>query len=47
LLSGLQLIARGQNLLDKTVDAAINDDGSVERATPRTFWLGLRLTSLP
>ena len=47
LLSRLQLIARGQNLLDKTIDAAINDDGSVERATPRTFWLGLRLTSLP
>ena len=29
LLSRLQLIARGQNLLDKTIDAAINDDGSV------------------
>jgi outer membrane receptor protein involved in Fe transport len=43
----VQLIARGQNLLDKTVQAAINDDGSVERATPRTMWLGLRFSSLP
>jgi len=39
----LQLIARGENLLDKTVMAAINGDGSIERATPRTLWLGLRL----
>ena len=43
---GVQLIARGQNLFDKTVQAAINDDGSIERARPRTFWLGLRFTSL-
>jgi vitamin B12 transporter len=39
----VQLIARAQNLLNKTVEASLNDDGSVERATPRTFWLGLRL----
>ena len=45
--SRVQLIVRGQNLLDKTIEAAINDDGSVERATPRTMWLGLRLNSLP
>jgi len=45
--SRVQLIVRGQNLLDKTIQASINDDGSVERATPRTMWLGLRLTSLP
>jgi len=43
----VKIVARGQNLLDKTVQAAINDDGSVERATPRTLWLGLRLSSLP
>ena len=36
---------RGQNLFDETVTAALNDDGSVERATPRTVWLGLRFSS--
>ena len=38
----LQLIARGENLLDETVMATVGDDGSIERATPRTFWIGLR-----
>lgn len=38
----LQLIARGENLLDETVMATLGDDGSVERAAPRTFWIGLR-----
>jgi outer membrane receptor protein involved in Fe transport len=38
----IQLIVRGQNLLDETVVAGISDDGSVERGTPRSFWLGLR-----
>lgn len=37
-----QLIARGENLLDETVIAGLNGDGSIERATPRTLWLGLR-----
>jgi outer membrane receptor protein involved in Fe transport len=39
----LQLVARGENLFDKLVMAGINGDGSVERATPRTVWIGLRL----
>jgi outer membrane receptor protein involved in Fe transport len=39
----LQLVARGENLFDKTVEATINGDGSIERATPRTLWIGLRL----
>jgi outer membrane receptor protein involved in Fe transport len=39
----LQLIARGENLTDALVTAGINGDGSVERATPRTLWIGLRL----
>ena len=39
----LQLVARGENLGDKLVIAGIAGDGSVERATPRTLWLGLRL----
>lgn len=39
----LQLIARGENLTDKLVIAGVGGDGSIERATPRTLWLGLRL----
>lgn len=39
----LQVVARAENLFDKTVMAGINGDSSIERATPRTVWLGLRL----
>jgi vitamin B12 transporter len=39
----LQLVARGENLFDSLVVAGIGSDGSVERATPRTLWLGLRV----
>jgi outer membrane receptor protein involved in Fe transport len=39
----LQIVARAQNLLDELVEASINNDGSIERALPRTLWLGLRL----
>jgi vitamin B12 transporter len=39
----LQLVARGENVTNQLVMAGINGDGSVERATPRTFWVGLRL----
>lgn len=39
----LQLVARGINLTNETVVAGKDDDGSVERATPRSFWIGLRL----
>lgn len=38
----LQVVLRGENLLNETVDATIGDDGTVERATPRTLWIGLR-----
>jgi vitamin B12 transporter len=38
-----QLVARGENLTDTLIMAGIGGDGSVERATPRTFWLGIRL----
>jgi outer membrane receptor protein involved in Fe transport len=34
---------RGENLLDKRVDAAISSDGTVERALPRTLWLEVTL----
>lgn len=39
----LQLFARGENLTNTLVMAGINGDGSVEQATPRTLWIGLRL----
>jgi outer membrane receptor protein involved in Fe transport len=39
----LQIVARAENIFDKLVMAGIGGDGSVERATPRTFWIGLRL----
>jgi outer membrane receptor protein involved in Fe transport len=41
----LQIIARAQNLLDEEVIAGLADDGTEERATPRTIWLGLRFGS--
>ena len=41
LTSRIQLVARGENLFDATVMAGI-DEGTIERATPRTFWIGLR-----
>jgi len=39
----LQLVARAENLTNALVMAAINGDGFVERATPRTLWVGIRL----
>ncbi len=38
----LALEARGENLTDEEVVAGISGAGIVERATPRTLWLGLR-----
>jgi outer membrane receptor protein involved in Fe transport len=43
LLPRLLLVGRAENLFDKLVMAGVNGDGSIERATPRTLWLGLRL----
>ncbi|MFL6726334.1 MAG: TonB-dependent receptor [Sphingomicrobium sp.] len=39
----LQLVARAENVANALVMTGIGGDGSVERATPRTLWLGLRL----
>ena len=39
----LQLVVRAENLTNALVMAGINGDGSIERATPRTLWIGLRL----
>lgn len=38
--SGLRLHLRGENLFDARVEAAISGAGIIERATPRTLWLG-------
>ena len=43
LTARLQLVARAENLTNALVMAGIGGDGSVERATPRTLWLGIRL----
>ena len=43
LTSRLLLIARAENLTNALIMAGIGADGSIERATPRTLWFGLRL----
>jgi outer membrane receptor protein involved in Fe transport len=40
----IELIGRAENLLDHKVVAGEGDDGTIERATPRTFWLGVRFS---
>lgn len=40
--SGIALTVRGENLFDREVQAGISGAGVVERASPRTLWLGLR-----
>lgn len=42
LLPGLRLVGRAENLANAVVVAGRTADGTTERATPRTFWLGLR-----
>jgi outer membrane receptor protein involved in Fe transport len=39
----MQLIARAENLFDAEIVAGRDTDGTVERATPRTLWIGFRL----
>lgn len=39
----LHLIGRAENITNALVMAGIGGDGSIERATPRTVWIGLRL----
>ncbi len=45
LTRSLALDLRGENLTDARVVAGISGAGIVERATPRTLWLGLRWVS--
>lgn len=40
----LSIEARGENLFDALVPASISGSGVVERAAPRTLWLGARLS---
>ncbi len=42
LTQAVTIEARAENIADARVEAAIASDGVVERATPRTLWLGLR-----
>ena len=39
----LNLVGRAENLFDATV-VTRNDGGSIDLGTPRTLWVGLRLT---
>ena len=41
----LTLEARAENLADARVEAGVTSDGIVERATPRTLWLGVSLSA--
>ena len=43
LADAISLEARGENLFDELVPAAISSAGIVERATPRTLWIGARV----
>jgi outer membrane receptor protein involved in Fe transport len=43
LIAGVSIEARAENLTDALVPAAIAGDGTLERATPRTLWIGLSL----
>ncbi len=38
----LSVVARAENVTDARVEAGISGAGVIERATPRTLWLGLR-----
>ncbi len=40
ILRGMRLQLRGENLFDARVEAAISGSGVIERANPRTLWLG-------
>jgi outer membrane receptor protein involved in Fe transport len=39
----LAIELRAENLTDARVETAISGNGIVERATPRTLWIGVRL----
>jgi outer membrane receptor protein involved in Fe transport len=39
----LDVEARVENLLDRTVIATLGGDGTRERALPRTLWIGVKI----
>jgi len=41
----LEIVARAQNVFGEQVVAGLDEDGTRERGTPRTLWLGLRFGS--
>jgi outer membrane receptor protein involved in Fe transport len=41
---GMALELRAENIANARVEAAVSGNGLIERATPRTLWVGLRLT---
>jgi outer membrane receptor protein involved in Fe transport len=41
----IQLVARAENLFDARIVAGRDTDGTIERGTPRTLWIGLRLAA--
>lgn len=47
LARGVAVEARGENLANRRVYAGIGGDGTIERATPRTLWIGLSFQGLP
>jgi hypothetical protein len=42
LTAALSIEARAENIGDERVVAGISGAGIVERATPRTLWIGIR-----
>lgn len=40
----LSVFVRGENVTDARIETAVSATGVVERAAPRTLWVGLRLT---
>ena len=38
---GVRLTARAENIFDELVASGISDDGVIDRATPRTLWIGV------
>ena len=41
--TALQVELRAENVTNTLVEATLAADGTIERATPRTLWVGLRL----
>ena len=41
---GLMLQVRAENVTNALIPATLAADGTIERATPRTFWVGLRFS---